>query len=138
MTEAYKKMSVTHLVTGADFADTLSQNYGDRIPRVFSTMKMIGLMELAASRCLTPLLDEGDVSVGVKVDIMHTAPTCLGAIVITTAHLVEQDGKFYKFEIVAQDDGGEIGRGFHTRAIVKEDRIIEKARSRNNLDSELG
>jgi predicted thioesterase len=40
------------------------------------------------------------------------------------------EGKFYRFEVFAQDDAGEIGRGLHDRAIVRHARLLEGAERR--------
>jgi predicted thioesterase len=40
------------------------------------------------------------------------------------------EGKFYVFEVVAHDRGGEIGRGMHKRAIVNVDRLLSGAARR--------
>ena len=39
----------------------------DAFPEVFSTSRMIALMELAAARAMRPLLGEGQLSVGVSI-----------------------------------------------------------------------
>lgn len=100
-------------------------------PEVFATSRMIALMEIAAARCLLPLLEDGEMSVGVTVDVRHTVPTPVGATVTATARFVEVvDGKLYRFEVVADDGAGEVGRGRHDRAIVKTAKILERAARR--------
>jgi fluoroacetyl-CoA thioesterase len=110
-------------VTGIDLASILNQRPDDDFPPVFATTRMIGLMELAASRVLHPLLKEGEVSVGVGVDIMHTAATPIGARVTAEALFTGMDGKLYVFEVTVRDPGGEVGRGIHKRAIVSAERL---------------
>jgi fluoroacetyl-CoA thioesterase len=90
-------------------------------------------MEIAASRVLTPLLAEGQVSVGVSVDVVHGAPTPLGARVEATAKYVGRTGKgdkLYEFEVSAKDEGGEIGSGKHVRAVVDPTRLETAAAKR--------
>jgi predicted thioesterase len=41
-------------------------------------------------------------------------------------------GKLHRFEVTAEDDGGEIGRGTHERAIVKSARLLEGAAKRTS------
>jgi len=101
-------------------------------PPVFSTARMVRLMEVAAARCLEPLLSEGELSVGVTIDIEHTAATPQGALVRARANFVEQKGKLYCFEVSAHDGGGIIGKGRHARAIVRVDRLLEGAACRNS------
>jgi predicted thioesterase len=100
-------------------------------PPVFATARMVRLMEMAAARCLEPLLGAGELSVGVAVDVEHTAATPLGARVRARAQFVEQKGKLFWFEISAHDEGGPIGKGRHARAIVRVDRLLDGAARRN-------
>jgi len=91
---------------------------------------MIALMEVAASRVLVPLLGPGELSVGVTVDINHTAPTPLGAEVTATARYAGREGKLFLFEVSCADKGGEVGRGWHKRAIVSNERLQSGAERR--------
>ena len=91
---------------------------------------MVGLMEVAAARILGPHLREGEVSVGVSVDVVHTAATPPGSTVTATARFVGREGKLFLFEVSAADDGGEIGRGAHKRAVVTAERLVAGAARR--------
>jgi predicted thioesterase len=102
-------------------------------PPVFATARMVRLMEIAAARCLEPLLGEGELSVGVVVEVEHTAATPRGATVRAQARFIEQKGKLYWFEVTASDGGGPIGKARHGRAIVRVDRLLEGAQRRNPL-----
>jgi fluoroacetyl-CoA thioesterase len=117
-------------VTGADLANVLNQNADDAFPAVYATSRMIGLMELAAARAMRPALAEGELSVGVTVDISHSAASPIGAEVIASARFVGQEGKLFVFEISARDGAGEVGRGSHKRAIVSEARLLKGAHTR--------
>jgi fluoroacetyl-CoA thioesterase len=109
----------------------------DAFPRVFATARMVALMELAAARILRPHLGEGEHSVGVTVDVAHTAATPEGATVEATARYLGREGKLFLFEVVARDRGGEVGRGTHRRAIVSGDRLAAGARRRNETAERL-
>jgi len=88
-------------------------------------------MEVAASRVLRPLLGPGELSVGVTVDVAHTAATQQGVRVKATARYLGREGKLFVFEVVARDRGGEIGRGTHKRAIISAERLLAGAERRN-------
>ena len=92
---------------------------------------MIALMETAAARVMQPLLGPGELSVGVTVDIMHTAPTPPGARVVAEGRYTGREGQLFVFEISARDEGGEVGRGSHKRAIVETERLQRTAAKRN-------
>jgi fluoroacetyl-CoA thioesterase len=117
-------------VAESDLASRLSSEHGDAFPAVFATARMVALMELAAARVLAPFLKEGERSVGISIDVSHTAATPPGAVVTAEARFGGLEGKRYKFYIVARDDGGEIGRAVHERAVVDESRLVEGARRR--------
>jgi predicted thioesterase len=66
----------------------------------------------------------------VTVDISHTAPTPLGAEVTATARYAGREGKLFLFEVSCADNGGEVGRGWHKRAIVSSERLQSGAAKR--------
>ena len=102
----------------------------EKFPAVFATTRMIALMEMAGARVLKPLLQGGEMSVGVTVDIVHSAATPLGAKVAASATYRGREGKLFVFDVVAHDPGGEIGRGTHKRAIISRERLLSGAAKR--------
>ncbi|MBI1762888.1 MAG: thioesterase [Acidobacteria bacterium] len=128
--EVGAEASVIWRVAEADLVSAIAVGLPDAFPAVFATARMIALMEVAAARVLRPLLAAGELSVGVTVDVAHSAATPLGATVQTRARFVRQEGKVYVFEVWAEDEGGEIGRGLHKRAIVATERPLNGAARR--------
>ena len=122
--------TATLVVGPQDLASSISSQTGDEFPPVLATARMIALMEIAAARVLQPLLGPGELSVGVTVDVSHTAPTPLGAQVTATARYVRREGKLFLFEVSVADPGGEVGRGRHERAIVSNERLQSAAAKR--------
>jgi len=126
-----RSVATAQLTVGeVDLASALRFEKGDDFPRVFATSRLVALMEVAAARLLRPHLREGELSVGVTVDIVHTVATPLHGTVIATATYVGRDGKLFVFEVLAADDAGEIGRGTHKRAIVSNERLTAGAARR--------
>src|SRR5215467_11400606 len=116
--------ATAQLVVGPnDLASSISSEHGDQFPAVLATARMVALMETAAARVLQPLLGPDELSVGVTVDITHSAPTPSGALVVATARYTGRDGKLFVFEISAHDEAGEVGNGTHKRAIVETERL---------------
>lgn len=97
---------VEMVVAQTDLASALPLDANDAFPAVFATARMVGLMEIASARVLQPFLSPGQLSVGVTVDVTHTAPTPPGATVTAVARYVGRDGKLFAFEVVATDAGG--------------------------------
>jgi predicted thioesterase len=126
------RATATLTVKESDLASVLAQQAEDRFPPVLATARLIGLMELAASRVLHPLLSEDQLSVGVEVNVAHTAATPFGATITAEAVFSGMEGKFYLFDVVASDESGEISRGTHKRAIVSENRLLSGASNRCN------
>jgi predicted thioesterase len=120
--------TATMLVAAEDLASALPQlDTEDAFPAVLATARMVALMEIASARLLHPCLSEGEMSVGVNVEISHSAPTPEGSNVTATARYLGRDGKLFVFEVSAADPGGEVGRGRHKRAIVSAERLQNSA-----------
>jgi predicted thioesterase len=122
--------TATLIVGPQDLASSISSETADSFPPVLATARMVALMEIAASRVLQSLCSPGELSVGVTVDISHTAPTPLGAEVTATARYAGREGKLFLFEVSCADQGGEVGRGWHKRAIVSSERLQSGAAKR--------
>ena len=132
MTEPIQDSTATAklVVSASDLASALALDSHDAFPAVFATARMVALMEIASARLLQPCLVEGQLSVGVSIEVTHTAPTPPEATVTATARYLGRDGKLFRFEIVASDVGGEIGRASHKRAIVDVARLQSSASRR--------
>lgn len=114
----------------SDLASAVGLEPADAFPPVFSTSRMVALMELAAARVLRPHLRPGELSVGVSLEVVHTAATPPGATVTATARFLGREGKLFLFEVSAADDAGEIGRCTHKRAVVTAERLVAGAAQR--------
>lgn len=113
-----------------DTAHALSMSPADSFPEVFATSRMIALMELAAARVMQPLLQEGQLSVGVTISVRHTAATPVGSTVRAVATYVGFIGGEHRFKVEAHDEAGSIGIGEHTRAMVSTERLLAGAARR--------
>jgi predicted thioesterase len=113
-------------------ASSIALESGESFPPVFATAGMVALMELAAARAMRPVLGPGELSVGVRLSITHTAPTPEGVRVRAVARFTGMEGKLFAFDLVAEDEAGEIGRGTHHRAVVTTTRIVAGAARRRS------
>jgi predicted thioesterase len=93
---------------------------------------MVALMEAAAVDCVERLLGDGQESLGVRVDIDHTAGTPVGLAVTATAELKEIDGRKLRFLVEARDAREIIGKGRHERIVVDTERFRAKVRAKGN------
>ena len=130
MLEAGQSLEFEYQVRDADLAKSLALDAGDDFPEVFATSRMIALMELAAARLMKGELKDGELSVGVSLDVKHLAATSKGETVRAKATFTGVDGKLYRYTVELFDGGGLAGTGQHTRAIVRTERLLEGARKR--------
>ena len=124
------KASIEYKVENKDLAKNLQISSEDKFPEVFATARMVALMECSAAKMLLPFLEEGQLSVGVEVNIKHLAPTLSGDVAVSTATFEGMEGKLYKFSLEVVDSAGVVGTGTHTRAIVTEERLMAGANKR--------
>lgn len=96
------------------------------MPDVFATGFMVGLMEWACTEHLRPHLEEGEGSLGVAIDVSHTAPTLPGQLVTVTVTCDQADGRRLGWQVVARDEVDVIGQGRHERAVVVWERFRQK------------
>jgi predicted thioesterase len=111
----------TLLICEDDSAKAIAIDEGDEFPDVFSTSRMIALMEIAAARAMRHLCGEGELSVGIDGRVRHIAATPIGSAVDAEATFLGMRGKLFLFRVQAYDEGGIVGEGEHTRAIVTTD-----------------
>lgn len=96
---------------------------------VFATPALVAMMEEAAVSALT--LSEEQSSVGVSLDIKHTAATPLGMKVWANAELVEVDRRRLVFKLEAYDDQELIGSGTHERFIIDVEKFMTKTQAKS-------
>jgi fluoroacetyl-CoA thioesterase len=120
----------TLTVAQSDTAEAVAISGDDAFPAVFATSRMIALIEVAAARAMRPLLEPGQLSVGVALSVEHRAATPVGGHVRAVATYLRPEGKLYRFKVEAFDDAGAIGGGEHTRAIVATERLLAGAAKR--------
>ena len=95
-------------------------------PIAAAGIDIAALMEGAACESIAPYLAEGETSVGVSLQLFHTAATPVGMEVRAESVVTAVDGKKITFTVTAYDEAGEIGHAQHERVIVKAERFLEK------------
>ena len=93
---------------------------------VYATPCMAALMEGAACEAIAAALKETETTVGVELNLQHTAATPVGLEVRAEAAVTAVDGKVITFAITAFDEAGEIGKATHKRVIVNSQKFLEK------------
>jgi fluoroacetyl-CoA thioesterase len=104
------EMGITHLGPGASF---------------YSTPAMVGHIEATALQSLLSFLEPREQSVGVRINIAHTAPTPIGMKVTVRTTVQEVDGRRCVFAVEVHNEGGvKIGEGTHERRIIDVSRFM--------------
>lgn len=120
--ETGMKATVSTLVEREDTA--LEVGSGSLL--VYATPCMAALMEGAACEAIAAGLAEGETTVGIELNLKHTAATPVGMDVRAEAELTAVDGKILTFRITAYDEAGVIGTADHKRALVNSQRFLDK------------
>ena len=114
------------LVTEANTAAAV----GSGLVPVFATPYMVALMENAAVNAVQAGLEEGQGTVGTRLEVTHDAATPVGMKVWAEAELTAVEGKKLTFTVRAFDEAGPIGGGTHERFVITVDRFLAKAEAK--------
>lgn len=112
--------------------DQTAEAFGSGLVPVYATPAMVGLMEQAAVNALEGRLDEGQTTVGTRIEIAHLAATPLGDRVRAEAVLVSVQGRQLLFTVEAYDSTEKIGEGRHERVIVSRQRFVERVNAKRS------
>ena len=93
---------------------------------VLATPVMINLIEAAALTAVEQLLPSGHQSLGIQLDVSHTAATPVGLRVTATAEVSHVQGRTITFRVAARDEFEPIGGGSHRRVVVSVSRFDER------------
>lgn len=94
---------------------------------VFGTPFMIALMEKATCNAVRDYLEDGETTVGTKIDVEHTHASAISCVVKAFAQVEEVDGRRIVFKVTAKDDSSNIiGSGHIERFVVYSDRFMKR------------
>ena len=94
---------------------------------VFATPAMVALMEETCWKSVQDELEEGQGTVGIHLDVAHSAATPLGMTVTCESELTAVEGRKLTFRVTARDEKDVIGEGTHLRFIIENEKFQEKA-----------
>lgn len=103
-----------------------ARNVGSGDVDVLATPRLLALFEAATIDALRGILEAGQTSVGMRVQIDHLQPTPVGGEVVAEAQLEKIEGRRMTFTVTASDKGGLVGAGKVTRVAVDTDRFMGK------------
>ena len=95
---------------------------------VLATPRVVALCEQAAAAALKGHLEDGQTSVGFRVELTHLAPALVGSTVVASATLDRLEGRRATITVTVTDKCGLIAAGRFVRVIVDRAAFMEKAR----------
>lgn len=98
--------------------------------KVLATPEMIRLIEEISAELVEKNLPRELTSVGISLEVKHTAPTPVGMKFRAESKIVSIDGRKIVLEVAAFDERGQIGHGVHERFIVDKNKFQSKADSK--------
>ena len=104
---------------------------GDAVPAL-ATPSMIMWLEMTARDAVLPLLEPGQDTVGVHVNVSHLAATPLGMKVTFRVTLTEIDRRRLTFAVEAHDEREKISEGTHQRFIIDVARYAERLNAKSS------
>ena len=96
------------------------------MPPVFATAFLVAFVEWTCIEVLKPYLDASQRTVGVHVDLSHSAATPIGMKATASIELVERNDRKLRFKVVVRDEAEVISEGFHERYIIDTDRFMAR------------
>lgn len=111
-------------------SSNVASSVGSGLLDVFSTPSMIALIESAAQQSIQPFLEEGQGSVGIRLEVDHLAATPMGQKVWAETELIAVEGRVLTFSVKAFSEVEKIGEGIHKRCLIYNDRFLLKTADR--------
>lgn len=109
------------------------------MPEVFATGFLVGFLEWACIKCVTPHLDWPDEqTVDTHIDVSHEAATPPGLEVSATVELLSVEGRKLVFSVEAHDGLDLISKGRHERFVIERKRFDAKIGQKKRPPSHAG
>lgn len=101
----------------------------DVIP-VLSTPALVNMMELTSRDNVGELLNVGEDTVGLSVQIRHLAPTPLGMKVRVVSTLRRIEERTYTFDVEAFDEVEKVAEATHERVVIRVAKFADRVASK--------
>ena len=101
-------------------------SWDSRLPPVWATPAMIGLMEIAALKAVEPALAPGQITVGTEIHVRHLKAVKVSTRVTAHAKLIKIEDRGLTFDVEARNGEEVVGNGQVIRAILDFDRFAAR------------
>ncbi|MCX5892403.1 MAG: thioesterase family protein [Deltaproteobacteria bacterium] len=102
------------------------------VPDVFGTPFLGGLFEGTSAELMAPHLAPGELSVGVTMNLKHTAPTPLGLEVRAVTEVTAVEGRKITFKVEGFDAKEKIGEAVHERFIINGEKFNQRLEAKKS------
>lgn len=102
------------------------------MPPVFATAFLVGFVEWTCIEALRPFLEPGERTVGIHVDLSHTAATPVGMKVTAEVTLTAVEDRKLQFKVVCRDEVDLICEGHHKRFVIDVDKFMKRVRKKQD------
>lgn len=106
--------------------DTAAALHSGDVP-VLGTPRVVALVEEACCRALEGSLEEGQTTVGMRVELSHLIPVVVGKTIKAEATLERVEGRRLTFTVSVNGDQGLVAAGKVTRVVVDRQHFLDKA-----------
>jgi len=103
-----------------------ARRFYPNLPDVFGTPCLGGLMERVSAELINEHLDPGEQSVGISMNLKHSAATPIGMTVRVRTEVTAVEGRKLTFRLEAFDEVEKIGEATHERFIIVADKFNAK------------
>lgn len=101
-----------------DFADEV-------MPEILSTPWLIWFLEHTARNAVLPSLESFESTVGVVIEVEHTAASPIGAKIKCQAKIIYIDKRQFSFELRAWDEEELVCRGTHKLRVIQKAKLAD-------------
>ncbi len=109
-----------------------ARNFFPGVPDVFGTPYLGGLFEGVSAALMARHLGPGELSVGISMNLQHTAPTPLGMEVRVRTEVIKVEGRKITFRVEGFDEKEKIGEAVHERFIINEEKFIKRVEAKKS------
>ena len=110
-------------------AERTTDHLGEDL-QVYSTPSMAYDIEVTCRDWVLAYLDEGEDTVGARIEIDHLGATLLGMWVDVSPTIVDIDGRRIMIEIDVHDAIGHVGKAKHVRFVIDKERQKQRVEAK--------
>ena len=120
------KVGMVRKITVKTEKEHTAKYFYENLPDVFATPFLAGFMERVSAELINEHIEADEQSVGISMDLKHTAATPLGMEVRVKTEVTAVDGAKLTFKLEAWDEAEKIGEATHERFIIKSEKFISR------------